>query len=397
MYLWQKIVAVVLILGLIGAGVFGFLQTKKLKERDTQIVQLKKDLEVARQMREEPTVEILRISEGVKSGTMFDPSKVEVALLPESMDSDSYMKDPNLLKDAIWRLNMSKNSLIMSDMLALEPIYPTDRFQVAMVDGVTPSLEVGDFVDIRMITADGIDFVVMPKKRVTNIYTSGLEIIMSESEWMIYCGSLIDKFMNKGTVVYASKYVDPALQNKLYATYIPPKEIVDYMNINKNMLFPYVADTDIVGLRSYIESVQPYNKYSATLFTTAIQAIRDRETRVSAAFGSQIGAMNRARGEFITYMKQKAAEEGVTYTGTITQSSQANTANVQGGSVSAGVQRPNEIRSDGTYTDENGVQRRPDGTPVIQATDIVNSAEEEQEEAAVDDENANLNIPVLEQ
>ena len=158
-------------------------------------------------------------------------------------------------------------------MLVYESIHPTDRMHIVMVDYTTPSLIAGSYVDIRLQTAEGIDFVVLPRMRVVNIYSTGLEMVLSETQWLIYVGALIDKALNPGSIMSAAMYVDPGLQPPLYATYIPPRHIVEFMNINRNMLFSYVDGTDIVEVRKFIESAFPQNQYRHTLYNSPEQAI----------------------------------------------------------------------------------------------------------------------------
>jgi hypothetical protein len=293
---------------------------------------------------------------------------VEAVNIPESMVSEAFIQDPSVLRGAIWRINVNRHGLITHDMMAFQPIYPTDRFHVLLLDAVMPSMVVGSYVDIRMITPDGIDFVVFSKMRVVNIYQTGIEVVLSEAQWMIYIGLLIDRFMHNGTVLYASVYVDPALQNRLYVTYIPPREIVDFMNVNRNMLFPYVEGTDVAGMRAFIESVQPWNRYGPAQFTTQIQAIRDRENRVVSAISSQMGAMNRSRQEFTQYMTAQYQARGEVWSGAAVGATQVGAAGSVGGNVG---QQATQINPDGTWVDQQGNLRRPDGTPVIMTTDII--------------------------
>jgi hypothetical protein len=379
MELWQKIVMIVMgVIILVFATLF-ILQIRATSARDLTISGLEQDLRAAVTQVHTPeaTTSIFRVTEPVRAGTLFNPNVVEVIQMPVSHMSPAYITDPELLRNAIWRIGLEVFGHITYDMLAFEPIFPTDRFHIIMVNAVTPSLELGDFVDIRMITPDGMDFIVLPKKRVVNIYDSGLEMILSEAEWMIYIGALIDQFMHRGTILYASKYVDPALQPRLYSTYIPPREIVDFMNINRNMLFPYREGMDIEGMRAFIESTQPWHRYASTMFNSHIQMIRQREQQIGSALQSQVGAMNIARQEFSNFMRSYYEAQGRVWQGGSIQHSQVATSGVAGGSgqgvlpqgqTGAGV---TQVNPDGTWRDAGGTLRRPDGTPVIQDSDII--------------------------
>lgn len=364
-------VLVALIIGILTFGLIKQSELKKERIAHESTLATLSELQ-AQSFATENTVNIFRVSESVDSGTMFNPALVEVVPIPESMLNDGYVIAPDDLQGAIWRIPLHKNSIITYDMLAYHPIHPSDRMHVVQVDNHTPSLTTGSFVDIRILTPEGIDFVVLPRMRVINIYSSGLEVILSETQWMIYIGALIDRSLNPGTVIYASMYVDAGLQPSLYSTYIPPRHIVEYMNVNRNMLFPYVDGTDIVDIRKFIESTFPRNLYAHTLFSNPESAIRDREQRIISAMLGQSSATLNSRREYIEYMRNLAAQNGGVWEGDRSAAPQIGAPGVQGGATGQGEQNnnPNSVTPNNTWVDDKGIERNPDGSPVIQIGDL---------------------------
>lgn len=315
--------------------------------------------------------------QGIKSGTVFDPTTMEVQKWNRKYLSPNIVTDASKLTDNIWKINVSAGSPVTNDMLTKESYGPTDRLQLVLVDAITPSLEVGDYVDIRMVTPYGINYVVMSKKRVTNIYESGIEIVMSEAELMVYQGLLIDQYMNTGTVIYTSKYLDPTLQKSMYAMYVPPKDIVDYMKLNANMLYPYLASDDVQGLRSYIESTQPWNLYGPSTFQTVTQSIIDKQTKITSSNSAISSAMKSARAQYIQRQQELAQTNGSFY---LSQGSATSQVPNAGANVSTSTTDPNDStngtegnttpNADGSYTDSNGVQRNSAGQPIITPSDL---------------------------
>lgn len=266
--------------------------------------------------------------------------------------------DMNAVKGKIWKVDISADGPITADMLAKESYGPTDRLQLVIVDAITPSLEVGDYIDLRMRTPYGVDYVVMSKKRIANIYDSGIEVIMSESELMVYSGLLIDQFMNPGTMVYTSKYLDPTLQKSTYTMYVPPVEILEYMEVNSNMIYPYLTSDNVQGLRSYIESTQPWTLYGPSTFKTTTQSIIAKQEKITRSNNSLSSSMKSARSEYITRQAELAAQQGqqqVTESSTV----QTDTTTSAGG-----------VDASGQYVDSEGVKRNANGDPVIEATDL---------------------------
>jgi hypothetical protein len=320
---------------------------------------------------------VLVAKKGVKSGTLFDATTVEFQKWNRKYVSPNIVVDSSLLTNNIWKINVSAGSPITADMLTKESYGPTDRLQLVLLDAITPSLEVGDYIDIRMKTPYGIDYVIMSKKRVTNIYESGIEIVMSEAELMVYQGLLIDKYMNPGTIVYTSKYLDPTLQKAMYTMYVPPKDIVDYMKINANMLYPYLASDDVQGLRSYIESTQPWTLYGPSTFQTVTQGIIDKQTKIASSNSAIGSAMKSARAQYIQRQQELAQSNGVFYINQGSATSQIATSgsnattksntDITDSSTSA---KNTTINPDGTYTGADGVKRTSSGQAVISPNDL---------------------------
>jgi hypothetical protein len=393
---WQKVlIGCVIGVLMIFTAVVYISMKNIVEDKEDAIASLQSQIAVVSQRDD---IAVIRVTADIKSGTLFDPALADTVTIPKSASSDGYVTDPNELKDAKWRISVTSGTLISKSMLAFEPVFPTDRTILLSLDSITPSTQIGDFIDVRMITPGGIDLVVIPKKRIVNLYDVGVEVVVSETELMIWESAIIEKAIQPGTLLYGSKLIDPTLQNKLYAMYVPNDDILTYMMLNKNMIYPYLQDDDVEGARAYIESVQPRNQYVDSLFTTVIQSIRDKESKITNAYNAIMSANKSARSAWIQYQQRQAQLEGREFSGVTAADTQVAAANVQGGAVAPSAGRAETITSDGTYYDANGVLRQPDGTPVIQASDIVAQPETESEEAASLDEyeeTVEPEIPVL--
>jgi len=380
---WQKILVGVLIIAVLGLGFLSFTLNRTINEQETTIAQLQIDLANAMNQPVEQTQSIFRVVEQTRIGTLFNPTNVEVVQIPNSLMSEAFVTDPEMLRNSIWRISLEAEGLITHDMLAFEPVGPTDRFRVIPVSAFSPSLRVGDFVDFRMITPDGLDFVVFPQKRIINIFDAGLEVILNETEWMVFLGAMADLAIYSGSVFYADRYVDPALQNRMFATYIPPRHIIDFMNINRNMIFPYADYMDIEGMRALFEATQPWYRYQHTMFNNTIQAIRHREAAIVGAVGRQMGAMNQARTQYVQMMREYYARQGLEWEGAGPSQVAQTGAMSGGGAVNQPGSNVGQVNPDGTWFDSAGTLRHPDGTPVIGTQQMINYGGPDQEEADI--------------
>lgn len=324
---------------------------KKTKAQDEQIQILTDQINT---MSQEDLVNVVVAKQPIKAGTLVDEAQLQTRQWDRKYLSENMITDMNVIKDKIWKIDVSTEGPITADMVASEEYGPTDRLQLVVIDAMTPSLEVGDYIDVRMVTPYGINYVVMSKKRVTNIYEAGIEVVMSEAELMVYSGLLIDQYMNPGTMVYTSKYLDPTLQKSTYTMYVPPQDILEYMKVNANMIYPYLTSDNVQGLRSYIESTQPWNLYGPSTFQTETQSIIDKQEKITRSNESFAQAMQGARSEFLERQTEQANANGQV---SADASSQVSTP-------------PPTTDASGQYVDAQGVTRDASGNPVLSPSDL---------------------------
>lgn len=352
----KKILIALAVILVLASAITIFMLYKKTKAQEEQIGVLTTQINT---MAQEDLVDVIVAKQPLKSGTLVDETQLQTRKWDRKYLSENMITDMNLIKDKIWKIDVSTDGPITADMVAQEEYGPTDRLQLVVIDAMTPSLELGDYIDVRMVTPYGVNYVVMSKKRVTNIYESGIEVVMSEAELMVYSGLLIDQYMNTGTMVYTSKYLDPTLQKSTYTMYVPPNDILEYMKVNANMIYPYLTSDNVQGLRSYIESTQPWNLYGPSTFQTETQSIIDKQQKITRSNESFATAMQGARNEFLQRQTEQANENGQV---------QQEPANSQVGTPAP--QATDTTNANGQYVDAQGITRDASGNPVLTPSDL---------------------------
>lgn len=97
---------------------------------------------------------------------------------------------------------------------------------------LSEKLGIGDYVDIRITFANGMDFIVLPKKQIIDLSISNqdgsslqvLWIEVSEEEILRMSSACIDINLHEGSLLYAIKYLDD-MQEKAIVNY-PVSEAV---------------------------------------------------------------------------------------------------------------------------------------------------------------------------
>ena len=76
-------------------------------------------------------------------------------------------------------------------------------------------LNTGDIVDVRIMFPNGTDYIVLAQKNVTNIEGETMWLQLAEDERLLLNSAVVDSFLEQGTKLYATKYVDQDAQIKV--------------------------------------------------------------------------------------------------------------------------------------------------------------------------------------
>lgn len=357
---WAKIFIFISIIFSIVMVYFLFKSSNTIDTQRQTITDLQSQVE---QLNAKDFTTVYYTKVAVASGTTVDETSLYGKEVPTSIVSPENITDIQEIKTSMWKIPVAGETMITKSMLTHEYVNQSDRTDVIAVDYITPSLKVGDYVDINVRYPNKISSEGIVKKRVINIYEDSIEVVLNSTESLVYAGMLQDRDLNKGVLITANAYLDPTLQKKSVSMYVPPANILEYMAINKNMpSFPYNESSNYTELRSQIESYLPYYVYGSELYNNDLQMLQDRDSMLSAGNDKITSTYVRARSQYIEAIKQMAELQGVPVEGYQTGMSEVY-------SSTGGAGKYNEE----TYIDSNGVERYPDGTAVSAMEDVIST------------------------
>lgn len=105
-------------------------------------------------------------------------------------------------------------------------------------------LEVGDYVDIRIAFANGMDFIVLPKKKIVDLqlgnslegnFDNSLWLYVTEEEILRMSSAVVDTNMRPGSGMYAVKYAED-IQETPVANYPVSEEVRKLIDICPNII-----------------------------------------------------------------------------------------------------------------------------------------------------------------
>ena len=110
---------------------------------------------------------------------------------------------------------------------------------------ITPmtQLATGDYIDVRLRTPEGRDLLVLSKKQVTipeladgTVSSSNMLMDLSEEETLMMSCAIVETYKMNGAKLYATKYVQPGIQNELLVTYVPSPEVEALIERDPNIV-----------------------------------------------------------------------------------------------------------------------------------------------------------------
>ena len=273
------IIFIVLAAG-IGAGIYLGLQT--YNEQKSRIEELKDEIDTLEWLISAygETVDCYKIKPGVevRHGTEFRLEDIEVMSMPESMLTEQYVSNPSLLSGAVYRVDCAPGTPLVWDLFVFEDVGQTERYYDLVADVFPIEPAVGQYYDLRIVMPKGQDYVVLSKKRVVNFYNSAIRVKLDEEEIHQYQSALVDTFLNPGTYLYVTTYIEPNMQKSATTYYPVGTYIMQIMELDPNIVM--LAEQDIVLRRRTIFEAG-LNERNATPDEIANQIVAGRSEQVS--------------------------------------------------------------------------------------------------------------------
>ena len=237
---------------------------------------------------------VYTVKAAVKAGDEITEDSLVTMVSYSSLMTEQYVTNPSDIVGKYYKIAVNPGTPIMHDMAMDEDLDDSTRIRDVCLDRMTVGLSVGDYIDIRITMPYGDDYVVLSHKRVYAINASSIQLYMSEYEWNVYQGALIDYFLNSayGCTLYGDKYVEPGIQQEAIPFYAVPTNIAALLQKNPN-----IVDKD--GAASL-------NEWRASIEQLLV-IFRDNEDTVDAD-GSKL-ATGRAKVNSTVETDRKSAQE----------------------------------------------------------------------------------------
>ncbi len=283
-YLLMGILGTLLVTGLV--IVFLFIQLNNLKQ------------DAKKQQANSKTVYV--VSQDIKSGETVSYKKLTKKTIQNSAIPENALSI-ELTEKTIAKIELKIGTVITDNMVQeSDDITTSDIRKQEYNTIILPTqIQSGDYIDVRLRLSNGVDYIVVSKKKVEIPQIDGvdsansIDINLDETEIMVMSNAIIEAYIDKGSLLYATTYVEPGLQSSVTPTYVPSGAVQSALNANPN-----------IEQEAKNELFARYNQNASTrtnvIDSTLAQYAQDRVDNIEEGVQEQI---TKAKEERQTYLE----------------------------------------------------------------------------------------------
>ena len=143
------------------------------------------------------------------------------------------------------RVDMNTNTVITPKFVVQSSEIVTDDTRQEQYNMITLPVDLmtNDYVDIRLKTPSGQNFIVISKAQVDvpmnsdgSYVVDTIRVNLREDEILAMSSAIVEAYGLKGSELYVTKYVDPAMQEAALPTYTPNAAVTAQIQSNPNIV-----------------------------------------------------------------------------------------------------------------------------------------------------------------
>ena len=143
------------------------------------------------------------------------------------------------------KVDMNKNTVITPELIVQSDEIVTDdtRQEEYNMIVLPADLMTNDYIDIRLMTPSGQNFIVVSKAQVNipknsdgSYIVDTIRVNLREDEILAMSSAIVEAYGLTGSKLYATKYVEPAMQEAAAPTYTPNASVTTQIQNNPNIV-----------------------------------------------------------------------------------------------------------------------------------------------------------------
>lgn len=134
------------------------------------------------------------------------------------------------------KVNLKAGTILSNDLLYEGEKLANDlRYVEYNMLVLSTTVNIGDYIDIRMTFSNGQDLIVVSKKEVKTMIGDTIGLELTEEEILMMNSAIVEAYIMPTSKLYAIQYVEPGIQEAAIKTYTPTTEVQGLMGRNPNI------------------------------------------------------------------------------------------------------------------------------------------------------------------
>ena len=134
------------------------------------------------------------------------------------------------------KINLSAGTILSSDMVYEEKETSNDlRYVEYNMLTLPTTLDIGDYIDIRITFQNGQDLIIVSKKEVKTLLGDTIGLELTEGEMLMMNSAIVESYIMKASKIHVIQYVEPGIQEAAAKTYVPTTEVQGLIDRNPNI------------------------------------------------------------------------------------------------------------------------------------------------------------------
>ena len=182
-------------------------------------------------------------ADGIKAGSLITDDLVYQEERQFDLPDDQFITAEDL--GSVASVDIPAGQPVLKTMCSENLEYGLREQEFAMFT-LSNNLQTNDYVDVRIMFANGENYSVLSKKCIHKIDLTQNDIFLwlNEDEISLISAAIVDTYMHSGTSIYTTKYIDYG-QSALQVTYQPNQEVMTAMANNPNIVSEAVEALDL--------------------------------------------------------------------------------------------------------------------------------------------------------
>ena len=216
-----------------------------------------------------------------------------------------------ITENSLFKIDLKSGTILSTDMIVESSDKTQDdtREQEFNMIVLPSQLKEDDYVDIRLRLPSGQDYIEKKKKKILKADEITMWIKLTEDEILTLSNAIVEAYQIDGTLLYATTYVEPGIQQAASVTYIPTREVSQLINNNPNVV--QTAKDELAKRYNNATLLRGRNDIK----NTAVMATgEEAQSNVATGTATAIEAQKQTREDYVKELETKQATTTTTTT-----------------------------------------------------------------------------------